>query len=61
MASKLTLGDIILSNKDNAGKVNDIVIIKNDKKVPVYNKTVEDYHNYIITEDNLLVHNAACR
>ena len=61
MASKLTLGDIILSDKDNVGKVNDIVIIKNDKKVPVYNITVEDYHNYIITEDNLLVHNATCK
>ena len=52
---KLNFNDKLLSIKK--GPTNIQNISKRNNKTYVYNFEVEDYHNYLITEEELLVHN----
>lgn len=57
-AYELEVGDSLISkaNKDKTiSKINHIYL---DEPIDVYNLTVEGNHNYLITESELLVHNA---
>ena len=57
-AYELEEGDMISSTGEKM-KINKIEQKYYLEKVPVYNLTVEGNHNYLITEYELLVHNAA--
>jgi hypothetical protein len=55
-AKNLNVGDMVLSN----GKPKKIDKIKHEKlreMLEVYNFTVDELHNYLITSDSILVHN----
>lgn len=54
-AEKLKFNDKLLSIK--TGPTNIQNISKRNNKTYVYNFEVEDYHNYLITKEELLVHN----
>lgn len=58
-ASELKEGDKLSSSEDIDTTITKIEIVELNEKLPVYNMEVEGHHNYLITEDNLLVHNAA--
>ena len=57
-ASELKEGDKLSSSEDIDTTITKIEIVELNEKLPVYNMEVEGHHNYLITEDNLLVHNA---
>ena len=57
-AEELQVGDKLSSKEDIDTTITKIKIIPQKERTPVYNMEVEGHHNYLITEDNLLVHNA---
>ena len=58
MACELEEGDII-SAKDNNITIDKIKLVNYNEPIKVYNLTVDDFHTYLITEYELLVHNLA--
>ena len=57
MACELEEGDIIASKEENI-TINKIKLVTYDEPIKVYNLTVDDFHTYLITEYEVLVHNA---
>ena len=57
-ASELAVGDKLSSTVGKDTTIKNIRLKKLKEKVPVYNMEVEGHHNYLITEDKYLVHNA---
>ena len=57
-AFELKIGDKLSTKENIDPTIKAIEIIDYDEYIPVYNMEVEGHHNYLITEDNLLVHNA---
>ena len=57
-AYELEVGDVLVSTTKGDMKITKIEHKYHDEEIPTYNLTVEDNHNYLITEDRLLVHNA---
>ena len=57
-AEDLVIGDKISSEKDVDTTITKIEIKQLDERLPVYNMEMEGHHNYLITENKLLVHNA---
>ena len=56
-AKDLKVGDKISSKDESDTTITKIEIKPQKEKTSVYNMEVEGHHNYLITEDNLLVHN----
>ena len=56
-AYDLKIGDLLLSNSISY-EITDIEIIKYDEPIEVYNLTIDDNHNFLITDNEYLVHNA---
>ena len=56
-AEDLKVGDEISSKENDDTKITNIKIKPQKERISVYNLEVEGHHNYLITEDNLLVHN----
>ena len=59
-AYEVEIGDKLIA-KDNNMEITDIEYIYHKEPVKIYNMTVEDNHNYLITEYELLVHNAGSK
>ena len=57
-AYELEVGDVLVSTTNGDMEITKIEHKYHDEEIPTYNLTVEDNHNYLITEDRLLVHNA---
>lgn len=57
-AKDLKEGEKILDRKGGKTTVTKIEVLTLEEAVEVYNLTIKDYHNYLITEYELLVHNA---
>lgn len=57
-AEDLVVGDKISSEKDVDTTITKIEIKQLDERLPVFNMEMEGHHNYLITENKLLVHNA---
>ena len=57
-AEDLVIGDKISSEKDVDTTITKIEIKQLDERLPVFNMEMEGHHNYLITENKLLVHNA---
>ena len=57
-AYELKVGDTLSSTIKGKLKIKNIVIKNYDKPVNTYNLTVEGNHNYLVTEYEVLVHNA---
>ena len=57
-AEDLQVGDRLSSKEDIDTTITKIEVIPQKERIPVYNMEVDGHHNYLITEDNLLVHNA---
>lgn len=60
-AKDLKVGDKLSSKEEIDTTITSIEIKPQSEKTPVYNMEVEGHHNYLITEDNLLVHNAGTK
>ena len=60
-AKDLKAGDKLSSKEEIDTTITSIEIKPQKERVPVYNMEVEGHHNYLITEDNLLVHNAGTK
>ena len=58
-ASELKVGDKLSTKEDIDPTIKNIKIKDYDEYISVYNMEVEGHHNYLITEDGLLVHNAS--
>ena len=58
-AEELQVGDRLSSKEDIDTTITKIKVIQQKERIPVYNMVVDGHHNYLITEDNLLVHNGA--
>ena len=58
-AFDLEVGDVLNSFNNGKLEITDIRYIKHEKPVKVYNMTIEGLHNYLISGDQLLVHNSA--
>ena len=58
-AEDIIVGDKISSEKDVDTTITKIEIKQLDERLPVYNMEMEGHHNYLITENKLLVHNSA--
>ena len=58
-AEELQEGDKVSSKEDIDTTITKIKIISQKERTPVYNMEVEGHHNYLITEDGLLVHNGS--
>ncbi len=57
-ASELKVGDV-LATKDNSDMViEDIEYVVYEEVIPTYNLTIQGNHNYLVTELEILVHNA---
>ena len=57
-ASELKEGDKLSSMNDVDTEITKIEIEEYKEQIPVYNMEVEGHHNYLITDNNFLVHNA---
>lgn len=57
-ACELEEGDKIVAKDNDSLLITKIKHKYHEEKIPVYNLTVEGYHNYLITKYELLVHNA---
>ena len=57
-AKDLKEGDKLLDREGGKTTVTKIEVLTLEEPVEVYNLTIKDYHNYLITEHELLVHNA---
>ena len=57
-AADLIVGDKLSSEADIDTTITKIEVKKLKEFIPVYNMETEEHHNYLITEDKLLVHNA---
>ena len=57
-ASELEEGDKV-SAKDSELEIEKINHTYYEKRIPIYNLTVEDFHTYVITKYEILVHNAS--
>ena len=57
-ASELKVGDKLSSMDDVDTEITKIEIEEYKEQIPVYNMEVEGHHNYLITDNNFLVHNA---
>ena len=58
-AKDLKVGDKVSSKAEVDTTITKIEIIPQKERTTVYNMEVEGHHNYLITEDGLLVHNAS--
>ena len=58
-AAELEEGDVLNSLNNGKLEITKIKQVKHDVPVNVYNLTVEDLHNYLVSSDQLLVHNVA--
>ena len=56
-AKDLKEGDAI-SAKNNSLVIKKVEKKINEEDIPIYNLTIDDFHTYVITEYELLVHNA---
>ena len=54
-AKDLNVGDVVMNKEGHYYTIDSITNIQ--IKETVYNLSVEDNHNYYVTEDNILVHN----
>ena len=59
VASSLEVGEEIIDKDSNKLKITKIEQKRYEKPVKIYDLTVEEYHNYFITESAILVHNKA--
>ena len=57
-AAEIKVGDKLSSKENIDTTITKIEIEELNERLPVYNMEVEGHHNYLITEDELLVHNA---
>lgn len=57
-AYDLETGDRVVSKDDSSLVIKNIEVVESEEPRLVYNLTVEGYHNYLVTEYELLVHNA---
>lgn len=56
-ASELKAGDKILDSAEGYKIVESVEKVVYDESRPIYNFTVEEFHTYYVSEDELLVHN----
>ena len=56
-ASKIEKGDLVCAKNKNL-EIKSIELKRYEEAIDVYNLTVEDFHTYVITEYEVLVHNA---
>ena len=59
-AGQLRLSDVLVDNKWNHLKIEDISIESTEEPTTVYNFKVEDNHTYYVSKLNVFVHNADC-
>ena len=57
-AYDLKVGDTLSSTIKGKLKIKNIKVVEYDKSIKTYNLTVDGIHNYLITEYEILVHNA---
>ena len=57
-AYDLKVGDTLSSTIKGKLKIKNIKVVEYDKPIKTYNLTVDGIHNYLITEYEILVHNA---
>lgn len=60
-AYDLKVGDTLSSTIKGKLKIKNIKVVEYDKPIKTYNLTVDGIHNYLITEYEVLVHNAGSR
>lgn len=60
-AYELKVGDTLSSTIKGKLKIKNIKVVEYDKPIRTYNLTVDGIHNYLITEYEVLVHNAGSR
>ena len=60
-AYDLKVGDTLSSTIKGKLKIKNIKVVEYDKPIRTYNLTVDGIHNYLITEYEVLVHNAGSR
>ncbi len=60
-AYELKVGDTLSSTIKGKLKIKNIKVVEYDKPIRTYNLTVEGKHNYLITEYEVLVHNASSK
>ena len=60
-AYDLKVGDTLSSTIKGKLKIKNIKVVEYDKPIKTYNLTIEDTHNYLITEYEVLVHNVGSR
>ena len=58
-AGELVVGDKLSSMHEIDTTIKNIDVERFKEKITVYNMEVEGHHNYLITENNFLVHNAS--
>ena len=59
-AEDLVAGDILVDIEGNEVVVEKVEVSVSETEIPVYNFGVEDNHNYYVSENSVLVHNAGC-
>ena len=57
-AYELEKGDMLVA-KDGNMEITDVKCIEHDEAIPTYNLTVDDFHTFLVTKYELLVHNVA--
>ena len=60
-AYELKVGDTLSSTIKGKLKIKNIKVVEYDKPIRTYNLTVDGIHNYLITEYEVLVHNATSK
>ena len=60
-AYELKVGDTLSSTIKGKLKIKNIKVVEYDKPIRTYNLTVDGIHNYLITEYEVLVHNASSK
>ena len=58
-AYELKVGDVLSASIGGKTSIKNIEVLNLDNSVNVYNLTIANNHNYLITENEILVHNAA--
>ena len=60
-AYELKVGDTLSSTIKGKLKIKNIKVVEYNKPIRTYNLTVDGIHNYLITEYEVLVHNASSK